>query len=89
MVENLVADDAGHLEGLLVADRVDDHVAVDADEVLRVQDAVLILKVREKLVSRLSSFGCCFSHVALFRVVVERKVPPRGLYRLPTPRRER
>lgn len=44
VVENLVAYYAGHLEALLVGDRVDDHVAVDADEVLRVEDAVLVLK---------------------------------------------
>ncbi|KAK7189984.1 hypothetical protein PSPO01_03705 [Paraphaeosphaeria sporulosa] len=39
VVEDLVAYYAGHLERLLVGDRVDDHVAVDADEVLRVEDA--------------------------------------------------
>jgi hypothetical protein len=44
VVENLVADDARHLEALLAGDRVDNDVAVDADEVLRVEDAVLILR---------------------------------------------
>lgn len=43
VVEDLVADDAGHLEALLARDRVDNHVPMDADEVLRVQDAVFIL----------------------------------------------
>lgn len=47
MVEDLVADDAGHLEALLAGDRVDDHVAMDADEVLRVQDAIFILRSGE------------------------------------------
>lgn len=47
VVENLVSNDAGHLERLLGRDRVNDHIAMDADEVLRVQNAVLILqKVR-------------------------------------------
>jgi hypothetical protein len=49
MVENLVADDAGHLEALLAGDRVDYDVTVDADEVLRVEDAVLILQGTELL----------------------------------------
>jgi hypothetical protein len=44
VVENLVADDARHLEALLAGDRVDNHVAMDANEVLRVEDAILILK---------------------------------------------
>jgi hypothetical protein len=44
VVEDLVADDARHFEALLAGDRVDDHVAVDADEVFRVEDAVLVLQ---------------------------------------------
>ena len=44
MVEDLVADDACHFEALLAGDRVDNHIAVDADEVLRVKNAVLILQ---------------------------------------------
>jgi hypothetical protein len=44
VVEDLVADDACHFEALLAGDRVDDQVAVDADEVLRVKNAVLILQ---------------------------------------------
>ena len=43
VVQNLVPDDAHHLKALLAADRVDDHVAVDADKVLGVEDAVLVL----------------------------------------------
>jgi hypothetical protein len=43
VVQDLVPDDAHHLEALLAADRVDDHVAVDADKVLGVEDAVLVL----------------------------------------------
>lgn len=44
VVQDLIADHARHFEALLARDRVDNHVAVDADEVLRVQDAVLILR---------------------------------------------
>lgn len=44
MVQDLVADDPCHLEALLGGDRVDNHVAVDADEVLRVENAVFILE---------------------------------------------
>ena len=43
VVQDLVSDDAHHLEALLAADRVDDHVAVDANEVLGVEDAVFVL----------------------------------------------
>jgi hypothetical protein len=43
VVEDLIPDDARHLETLLACDRVDDHVAVDTDEVLGVKNAVLIL----------------------------------------------
>jgi hypothetical protein len=43
VIEDLVADDACHLEALLACDRVDDHVTVDTNEVLRVKDAILIL----------------------------------------------
>lgn len=43
VVQDLVSDDAHHLETLLAADRVDDHVAVDANEVLGVENAVFVL----------------------------------------------
>ena len=43
MVEDLVADDLDHLEGLHGSNRVDQNIAVDSDEVLGVQDTVLIL----------------------------------------------
>jgi sporulation protein YlmC with PRC-barrel domain len=51
VVEDLVVDDARHLEALLASDRVDNDVAVDAEEVLRVDDAVLILRAPVLLVS--------------------------------------
>jgi hypothetical protein len=51
VVQDLVADDPGHLEALLAGDRVHDHVAVDADEVLGVENAVFILK-KGDIVSR-------------------------------------
>lgn len=43
MVEDLVPDDACHFKGLLGCDAVDNHVAMDADKVLRVENAVFIL----------------------------------------------
>lgn len=43
VVQDLVPNDAHHLKALLAANRVDDHVAVDADKVLGVEDAVLVL----------------------------------------------
>ena len=43
VVEDLVTDDAGHLEALLARHRVDDEVAMDADKVLGVEDAVFVL----------------------------------------------
>lgn len=43
VVEDLVANDTRHLEALFARNRVDDHVTVNADEVLRVEDTVLIL----------------------------------------------
>ena len=51
VVQDLVADDPRHLEALLRGHRVDDQVAMDADEVLRVKNAVLILR-RSEIVSR-------------------------------------
>jgi hypothetical protein len=52
VVEDLVADDACHFEALLAGDGIDDEVAMDADEVLRVEDAVLVL-VQHDAVSKL------------------------------------
>jgi len=43
VVQDLVADDARHFEALLACDRVDNHVAMDANKVLRVENAILIL----------------------------------------------
>ena len=50
MIENLVPEYSDHLEGLSRSDRVDEHVTVNAYEVLRIEYAVLILeKSPEKL----------------------------------------
>lgn len=46
MIENLIPNDGDHLKGGERCDRVDQHITVDADEVLRVQDTVLILASR-------------------------------------------
>lgn len=46
MIQDLVPDDPDHLEALLAADAVHDHVPMDADEVLAVQYAVLVLPGR-------------------------------------------
>lgn len=43
VVKNLLANDCNHLEGLCRRYRVDKHIAMDANEVLRVENAVLIL----------------------------------------------
>jgi hypothetical protein len=43
VIQNFVANDSHHLEALLAADAVDDHVTVDADEVLAVQNGVFVL----------------------------------------------
>lgn len=56
MVEDLVANDAHHLKRLLRADRVDKHVAVDANEVLGIENRVFIL-LRQPLVSLVSSLS--------------------------------
>ena len=44
VVEDLVTNDARHLETLLAGHRIDNQVAMDANEVLRIQNAVLILE---------------------------------------------
>jgi len=43
VVEDLVTNNTRHLETLLACDGVDDHIAMDANEVLRVKNAILIL----------------------------------------------
>lgn len=43
VVQQLLTDDLDHLEGGLGSHRVDKHIAVNADEVLAIHDAVLIL----------------------------------------------
>ena len=44
VVEDLITNDARHLEALLAGDRVDNHVAMDTNKVLGVKNAVLILE---------------------------------------------
>jgi len=46
VVQDLVAKDADYLKGLPGSNRIDEHVAMDADEVLGVQDAVFVLEQR-------------------------------------------
>jgi hypothetical protein len=46
VVQNLVPDHLHHLKGLQRRDAVDQHIPVNADKVLRVQDAVLVLPGR-------------------------------------------
>ena len=43
MIQNLVANDPHHLETLLAADAVDNHVSMDTNEVLAVEDSVFVL----------------------------------------------
>jgi len=63
VVEDLVADNARHFEALLAGDRVDNHVAMDADEVFRVEDAILILCIvmSEHDFLQLAATGTCGS----------------------------
>ena len=44
MVQDLIANDARHFKALLGGDRVDNHVAMDANKVLRVENTVFILE---------------------------------------------
>lgn len=46
VVENLISNNSNHVEGLARCDRVNDDVAMNSDEMLRVQDAVFILASR-------------------------------------------
>ena len=43
MIQDLIANDPTHLKALLTRNRVDDHVAVDANKVLAVKYGVLVL----------------------------------------------
>lgn len=45
MIQDFVSDDLNHLKGLRGCYRIHEHIAMDTDEVLRVEDAVFILKV--------------------------------------------
>jgi hypothetical protein len=44
VVQDLIANDARHLEALLGRHRVDNHVAMNADKVLRIENTVFILQ---------------------------------------------
>jgi hypothetical protein len=44
VVQDLITNDARHLEALLRGNRIDDHVAMNADKVLGVENAVFILQ---------------------------------------------
>lgn len=52
MVQNLVPDDAHHLEALLASHRIDQHVAMDPNEVFGVEYAVLILNSKVRRIRR-------------------------------------
>ena len=54
MIEDLIPQDADHLEGLPGSDGVDEHVAMDADKVLGVEDAVFVLSSRVRWADRCS-----------------------------------
>jgi hypothetical protein len=43
VIQDLIPNDAAHLKALLACNRVYDHVAMDADEVLAVEYSILIL----------------------------------------------
>lgn len=44
MIENFISEDPDHIKGLLRGDRVDQHVAMNANEMLGIQDAVFVLE---------------------------------------------
>jgi hypothetical protein len=44
VIEDLITNDARHLEALLGSDRIYNHVAMDANEMLGVEDTVLVLQ---------------------------------------------
>jgi hypothetical protein len=43
VIEDLVTNDACHFEALLACNGIDDHVAMDTNEVLRVKNTILVL----------------------------------------------
>jgi hypothetical protein len=59
MIQNLVADDSHHLEALLATDAVDNHVSVDANEVLAIQDCVFVLCYPTVSMTLVISFCTC------------------------------
>ena len=44
MIQDLVSDDLNHLKGLRRCDGIHEHVPMDPNEMLRVEDAVFILE---------------------------------------------
>lgn len=44
MVEDLITNNARHLETLLAGNRIDNQVAMDANKVLRIKNTILILE---------------------------------------------
>lgn len=59
VVEDLVTNNTRHLEALLACDGIDDHVAMDTNEVLRVKNAILILVT----VVTSAAFTCQFANL--------------------------
>lgn len=51
MIQNFVSDDLNHLEGLRRCYGINEHVAMNPDKMLRVEDTVLILKLGQFLAS--------------------------------------
>jgi len=84
VVQDLIANDARHLKALLVGNRVDNHVAMNADKVLRVENAVFILASRIDDLSRIV-LVLVLDHLAESildgRVVAVDKVPVDELHR--------
>ena len=59
VVEDLVTNDSRHLETLLACNGVDNHIAVDTNEVLGVKNAILILVT----VVASAAFTCQFANL--------------------------
>lgn len=79
VVEDLVADYASHFKRLLISDRIDDHIAVDTDEVLRVENAVFILQAMISCLATTES--CCRALENLCSRVPEAHYVPGRPYR--------
>ena len=57
MIENLVTYNANHLERCVRVERIDEHVAVDTDEMFRVHDRIFILVMLSAVVLRLKALA--------------------------------